>query len=122
MSSNRIVRSKSLDKGVTPRRLYQVVLPEPGSPIVKTTKPLGDFSAACSAGGVASDSGWVSTTTFFSSTGAIGAGTTSSDFASTAGSATRAGVASGYEGLRGAGWFAGSSCPLLPVDSESFGP
>src|SRR6516225_1853887 len=103
MSSNRIVRSRSLESGVTPRRLYQVVLPEPGSPIVNTTKPLGDFSAGCSAGGVASDSGWVSTTTFCSVAGANGTGGTSSGFASATGSAARTGVASGYDGLRGAG-------------------
>ena len=29
---------------------------------------------------------------------------------------------SGYEGLSGAGWLEGNSCPLFPVDSDSFGP
>src|SRR5580698_2251865 len=62
MSSNNNVRSRSLDSGVTPRRLYQVVLPDPGRPMARTTYPLGDFNAVCSAGGVPSDSGCVSMT------------------------------------------------------------
>src|SRR5882757_9494793 len=66
MSSNSSVRNRSLDSGVTPRRLYQVVLPEPGNPIVSTTYPRGDFSAVASGGGVLKDSGCVSTTMVFS--------------------------------------------------------
>ena len=64
-----MVRSMSLESGVTPRRLNQVVLPEPGSPIASTTTPLGarcDFTGGCpvaaagAAGGWVGDSGWVS--------------------------------------------------------------
>jgi hypothetical protein len=33
-----------------------------------------------------------------------------------------AGKASGYMGRNGAGWLAGTACPILPVDSDSFGP
>src|SRR5277367_5345984 len=62
MSSNNSVRSRSLESGVIPRRLYQVVLPDPGRPMARTTYPLGDFNAVCSAGGVLSDSGCVSIT------------------------------------------------------------
>ena len=129
MSSKSSVRSRSLDSGVTPRRLYQVVLPDPGRPIVSTTKPLGDFTAGCSAGGVASDSGCVSITILGSGFTAVGSAESVTAASATASaavlggvSATRAGVASGYVGLKGAGWFAGNSCPLFPVDSESFGP
>src|SRR5437667_1049653 len=41
MLSNNRVRSRSLESGVTPRRLNQVVLPEPGNPMASTTMPLG---------------------------------------------------------------------------------
>src|SRR6202020_1798797 len=119
MSSNSSVRSKSLDSGVTPRRLYQVVFPDPGNPIASTTYPLGDLAATCSAGGEASDSGCVSTTILGSAgTVSVATGTAAGSTASAtiSGSATdsaaRAGAASGYDGLRGAGWLAGSSCPL----------
>src|ERR1700733_473710 len=75
-----------------------------------------------SAGGVASESGCVSTIIFFS--GSAGGSTTAAwaGGAGAAGSARRGADGSGYEGLRGAGWLEGSSCPLLPVDSDSFGP
>ena len=63
MSSKRMLRSISLDSGVTPRRLNHVVLPDPGKPIVSTTYPRGLFAAASSGGGTPSDSGCVSTTT-----------------------------------------------------------
>src|SRR6202165_3090925 len=66
MSSNSSDRSRSLDSGVTPRRLYHVVLPDPGNPIVSTTYPRGDLIEGCSAGGVLSSSGCVSTTIVFS--------------------------------------------------------
>src|SRR5579862_5193183 len=113
MSSNSSVRSKSLDSGVTPRRLYQVVLPDPGSPIVNTTYPRGLFAAVGSGGGTLSDSGCVSTTIVFSAAAgsngtAIGSGilvveygTGSATFTGTVGSTGRAGKASGYVGLRG---------------------
>ena len=61
MSSKSILRNKSLESGVTPRRLNQVVLPDPGSPMVSTTKPLWLLAAAASGGGVERSSGWVST-------------------------------------------------------------
>src|SRR5665213_2038612 len=67
MSSNRMPRSMSLDNGVTPRRLNQVVLPDPGNPIVSTTYPFGDLDACSSAGGWLRDSGCVSSTNFGSS-------------------------------------------------------
>src|SRR5580704_7186152 len=125
MSSNSSDRNRSLDNGVTPRRLYQVVLPDPGKPIVSTTYPFGDFSAVCSTGGVASDSGCVSTTILgsgFAATGSTESRLLTGSTAALGVSAARAGTASGYVGLRGAGWFEGSSCPLFPVDSDSFGP
>src|SRR5579871_2330428 len=104
MSSNRSVRSRSLDSGVTPRRLYQVVFPDPGNPIANPTYPLGDLAAICSAGGVANDSGCVSTT-ILGSTGTLSAATGTSAgstaaatvSAATAGSAARTGAASGYD-------------------------
>src|ERR1017187_2119051 len=137
MSSKSKLRRRSLDSGVTPRRLYQVVLPEPGSPIARTTYPRGSLGEmlVCSAGGVESESGCVSTTILFSgSTGivavtlgiGVGAGAglcgASDLLAADPGSAWRTANGSGYEGLSGAGWLEGSSCPLLPVDSDSFGP
>src|ERR1700761_7611419 len=61
MSSNKIVRSRSLDSGVTPRRLNQVVLPEPGNPMVSTTKPRdGRVTLFASGGTAVGDSGCVS--------------------------------------------------------------
>src|ERR1700721_3058233 len=61
MSSKRIVRSRSLESGVTPRRLNQVVLPEPGSPMVNTTKPRDGRVTLFASGGTAlGDSGCVS--------------------------------------------------------------
>jgi len=67
-------------------------LPDPGKPIVSTTYPLGDFSADCSTGGVASDSGCVSTTILGSGFAATGSGMLGAiGFVS----AARAGTASG---------------------------
>jgi hypothetical protein len=137
MSSKRIFRSKSLESGVTPRRLYQVVFPDPGSPIVSTTYPRGDFGDTASgpAGGVPSDSGCVSCTICGSAAETAGANAPSSDPSLSARSANSpctsstgttavfvTGIGSGYVGRSGASWPAGSSCPLLPVDSDSFGP
>src|SRR5437764_2626080 len=77
MLSNRMVRNMSLESGVTPRRLNHVVLPEPGSPIAKTTTPRGALLSwgiaawlgagvvgcrrisSAEAGGIDGDSGWV---------------------------------------------------------------
>src|SRR6202012_5981491 len=81
MSSNRIVRSMSLESGCTPRRLYQVVLPLPGRPMVSTTYPRGEraVTETGSAGGVATDSGWVSgTTACIEYSGTAGAGSDTS--------------------------------------------
>src|SRR4051812_44684336 len=69
MLSNRMLRSMSLESGVTPRRLYQVVLPEPGRPMVSTTTPRGWRALSCglpvaapaAPGGAVGDSGCVST-------------------------------------------------------------
>src|ERR1700733_6674638 len=70
MSSNRIVRSRSLDSGVTARGLNQVVLPEPGSPMVSTTNPRDGRAALGGSGGTAEgDSGCVSRTSLPSGTG-----------------------------------------------------
>src|ERR1700722_4221252 len=110
MSSKSSDRSRSLDSGVTPRRLYQVVLPDPGSPIVNTTYPRGDLAAVGSGGGVLSDSGCVSPPIVFSAAAgsngtAIGSGILVVGYGigtGGVGSAGRAGNASGYVGLRGA--------------------
>ncbi len=173
----------SLDKGCTARRLNQVVFPEPGSPMVSTTKPRGARGlAACAAGGgVEGDSGCVSCTSlpagsagaaaspvnagpdssgsepasFFnangspepcsgrscsgrscsgrscsgrSCSGGACSGKSSSGSASakrpsgSAATGTDSAGLSAYEGRSGAGWPCGSSCPIFPVDSESFGP
>src|SRR5450756_148310 len=99
MSSNSSVRNRSLDSGVTPRLLYQVVLPDPGKPIVNTTYPRGDFNAACSTGGVLRDSGCVSTTIVFSAeAGSNGTAIGSGNFP---GSGAGAGSASVSAGSRG---------------------
>jgi hypothetical protein len=93
--------------------LYQVVLPDPGSPIVNTTYPRDDFAAVGSGGGTLNDSGCVSTTIVFSAAAgsngtAIGSGTLfgveigSAAFTGAGGVIGRAGNASGYVGLRGA--------------------
>jgi hypothetical protein len=50
----------SLDSGVTLRRLNHVVFPEPGKPIVKTTKPRELREACGSGGGTETESGCVS--------------------------------------------------------------
>src|SRR5581483_6116430 len=121
MSSNRIERSRSLESGVTPRRLNQVVLPDPGSPIASTTTPLGVlvvvralcWAGLCSGGGTEGDSGWISVSILGSST-AVGV--------STAASGSSCG-ASSYVGTMGSGWpsSTGGFCwPTLPVASDSF--
>jgi hypothetical protein len=82
MSSNRIERSISLDNGVTPRRLNHVVLPEPGRPMVNTTKPRdGRGLPTTSGGGSDGDSGCVSTTSLpsLASLAAVLAGERSGD-------------------------------------------
>ena len=106
--------------------------------MARTTYPRGSLgdTLVCSAGGVPSESGCVSTTILFS--GAGGGAGAAPDLVALAGAEDLAGAlilpaagcrsgprstnGSGYEGLSGAGWLEGSSCPLLPVDSDSFGP
>src|ERR1700743_1187581 len=91
MSSNRIVRSRSLDSGVAPRRLHQGVLPEPGSPMVSTTNPRDGRAALGDSGGTADgDSGCVSSTSLPSGTGSPAGETLDSALPSAAASPWRA--------------------------------
>src|SRR5260370_33574377 len=123
MSSNRIDRSRSLESGVTPRRLNQVVLREPGNPIASTTSPCGGrvvlpaWTGLCCSGapggGLDGDSGWTSVSILLSWAG----------WATGAAAFWASESPSSYVGTMGSGWCAstGGFCwPTFPVASAVF--
>src|SRR5581483_2378005 len=107
-----MLRSMSLLSGVTPRRLNQVVLPDPGSPMARTTTPLGARGALFGGCPVASDAGAGGDVGDWGCISMWILGARSSGPVSAWASSCR------YEGCN-ALWPGFSGWPTLPVDSDS---
>src|SRR6185437_15204334 len=105
----------------------QVVFPEPGRPIARTTTPLGTCAERSTPGGADGVSGCVSTSRRPPPAGIGHSGRCACcRCAGPAGLGScrrceAAGDSSGYKGTNGAGWLDGSCWPIFPVDSERLG-